>query len=481
MSLASVAHCLGWFALAFSAVMLLPFLPAIGVGDLTNAGNFLGAAILGGFASGALVFSTRGVSGRFGKNECYLVVVLVWPLLALIGAIPLYVTTDVSFGAALFEAFSGLTTTGSSVFAQVDNLPNAVLFWRGLLQWTGGFVTVLLAVVILSFLGGGGMQQFESALARGEGITIPKRLALSARDLAWVYILLTLICAIALWICGVQPLEGLSLAFGAISTGGFETREGGVAALANWPAELVLAMFMIIGAMNMTQHWALMHARLYGYSRAIETRYFLGVVLLAIVVLSAVTWWSSPALGLQNLAAGLYRAVSVLTTTGMTGAGDTLVPMPAILVIGLLLIGGCAGSTAGGMKLFRVAILFKQAQRELARLCHPHGVRPLRMARQPVAEETVGGVWSFFFLMVLSIAGVSVVLAATEMSAMAAVAMTVATISNAGPLATAIYADTPSPADLSSMGQALLVFTMVIGRIELVAFFTLLNPAYWRQ
>jgi trk system potassium uptake protein TrkH len=481
MSLAIVAHCLGWFALAFSAVALLPVLPAVGAGDMNNAGNFLGSAILSAFASCALVFATRGATARFGKNECYLVVVLVWPLLALLGAVPLYVATDMSFWQAVFESVSGLTTTGSSIFDDPGSLPTSILFWRALLHWTGGFVTVLLAIVVLSFLGGGGMQQFESALAKGEGVDIPTRLAQTARDLSWVYIVLTLICAVTLWICGVAPMEGLALAFGAMSTGGFEFRDGGVAALNNWPAELVLAMFMLIGAMNMTQHWALMHARLQGYRRAVETRYFLGVVLVVIVVLGVLTWMHTPSMGLGSLRAGMFQGISILTTTGMTGAADTAVPMPAILIIGLVLIGGCAGSTAGGMKLFRVAVLFKQAQRELARLCHPHGVRPLRIARQTVAEATIGGVWNFFFLMVLSIAGVSALLAAIEMPAMPAIATTIATISNAGPLAGAIHGGTPPPSELSTASQAVLVFAMVVGRVELVAFFTLLNPAYWRQ
>jgi len=480
----AVANTLAWIALPLSAAMLLPALSAVVGGDLRTAQAFAAAALLSAFVSGAVLFATRAREAPWlGKNESYLLVVLAWPLLAALGALPFLLLPlpgdTVTF---LFEAVSGLTTTAASGFETLAGLPPAVLLWRALLHWLGGFLTILLAVVVFSNLGAGGMLYFHSALPRGEGLSVPVRLAQTARDLGWVYALLTLLCAIGLWLTGVPTLDGLGLAFGALSTGGVAMTDGGVPALSNPAAEWVLMAFMLIGAINFTLHWAVVNGRWRPFVQNVEVRY----LLLAVIVIGlglALWFWRTTELGpLASLHAGLFSAASLLSTTGTT---TTLLPegsaFPAILVIGLVLVGGAAASTAGGVKLFRVAILFKQARRELARLVHPHGVLPLKIGQQVVGQDVVTGVWSFFFVLVLALAATTVLLAAGGIEPMAAVALATAALSNAGPVAQAIEPAVPAYASLAVGNKLILMLAMVLGRIEILAFLVLINPTYWRH
>jgi len=484
MRIDAVANTLAWIALPLAAAMLLPALSATVAGDYPTAQAFVGAALLSAFIAGAVLFATRGRDEPWlGKRESYLLVVLVWPLLGGLGAVPFLLLPLPGGGVDyLFEAVSGLTTTGASAFAGPEALPPALLLWRALLQWLGGFLTILLAVVVFSHLGTGGMHYFHSALPRGEGISVPVRLAQTARNLGWVYTVLTFACAIALWLSGVPTLDGLGLAFGAISTGGFAMAEGGVAGLRNVAAELVLVLFMLIGASNFTLHWAVLNGRWRACLQNVELRYLL-IAVVAIGLALALWLWRTTGLGpLASLHAGLFSATSMMSTTGTTSA---VLPVgalfPAVLVIGLVLVGGSAASTAGGVKLFRIAVLFKQARRELARLVHPRGVVPLKMGPQVIDQGVVAGVWSFFFVLVLALAATSALLTATGLEPMPAIALATAALTNAGPLAQAIDPAAPAYAALSGGGKLVTMVAMILGRLEILAFLVLINPTYWRH
>lgn len=483
MSWPKVADVLGWIVLAFTCLMLVPALFALADNNTAAAFGILTSTLFAGFVGGALLISSRGLEGDLGKREAYLLLILVWPLLSLLAALPMvFGTPSVSLINALYDAVSGLTTTGTSAMPDLGALPRSLLIWRSLMEWFGGFLTVLLALVLLSQLSLGGMELVVNALPKGEGDTLPQRLAQTAGDLLWIYGLLTGLGGLLLWLSGVPAFDAVRLAMAAISTGGFFAAEGGGIVAMPWFTRILISALLLFGMTNLSLHWALVRRRGGFYRLHRESSYM--VLTIAVVMLGAgIHAWSSPEGAILPIAVAraAEETIWVLSTSGIgVGEDAPLQMLSPLLVVGLLLVGGCSGSTAGGMKFLRTAVLFKQAKRELARLSHPHRVSPLTIGEQRLGNTTIRGVWSFFFVFLLIIGVIAVVLAGTGMSFDQALAYTLAAVTNAGPLVSAISADAPPASLLASGPKILLMGAMLLGRMEFLVLLILLNRSYWR-
>ena len=488
MSFTSVIHCLGWSIVLLAALMLLPAMTAIFEGNTHLAWTFAASSVLSGFFGAGFALSTWRTSAEFGKREAFMFLVLVWIVLAFFGAMPLHFSGIPRHPLdAYFEAISGLTTTGATVFVGLDAMSPAILLWRALLQWSGGLLSIVLAVSLISHLGIGGMAVFHSALPRGEGGSLPARMLQSARDLFWVYVVLTLLGAVALWAGGMSAFDGLCHAFAGISTGGFSTRDDSIASFREPLVELVLMGVMLLGALNFTVHWA----ALYGHFRAFRENigiYYLGLALaaLTLIVLTMGAFGGSGQDFVSMFRVGIFTAVSALTTTGFTNSmvGEDVAMMtalPPILIIGLVLAGGTLASTTGGIRLNRIAVLFKQAQRELLRLTYPHGVRVLRMGNMRIENNIIWSVWSFFFVFVLALAALALTLASLGLDPETAIAAATVSVANAGPLLHAIVPGAPGYDEMSQGVKTALIVGMLAGRVELLALLSLLNPAFWSR
>lgn len=481
MSIASVLGSLGWAIIALAVAMFLPSLAALTTADYGLSWTYAASAVLTGFCGGCLVFVTRDTSKVFGKSEGYAFIVLVWVVLSLFGALPIYLADQsLLFVDAAFEAVSGLTTTGATVIQGLDAAPAPLLLWRALLQGFGGFLTVLLVVVLLSHLGVGGLDMFTSALPRGEGGTLPQRMAQTVWELAWVYAALLLLCALLLWAAGMTGFEAICHALSVLSTGGFSTRNGGIAAFDSFAVDAVVVVFMLVGATNITLLAAAGTGRWRAVRRDVELRYlyvtaFIAAVICAVLLL---VHGEGPVLGL--VWRGMFTGVSLLTTTAYSN-GDVAGVLSPVLAVGLVLVGGMTGSTAGGLKLLRVAVLFKQSQRELQKLSHPHGVVRLRLAGRRIEDSVIRSVWSFFFVYILSIAAGATLLGGLGLDPVTAVGVVVACLNNAGPALPILAPDAPAYAEMSSAIKVTLMIAMLLGRIELLALLAVLNPAYWKR
>ncbi len=488
MSYTSVVHCLGWAVISLAALMILPALTALLDGDTALAWTFMASAVLSGFCGAGFALATWHGVEDFGKREGFMFLVLIWLVLALFGAIPLHFSGLPGLPIdAFFEAISGLTTTGATVFESLETMPPAILLWRALLQWAGGLLSIILAVSLISHLGIGGMEAYQSALPRGEGANLPTRMLQTAQDLFWIYVLLTLFGAIALWATGMSAFDGLCHAFAALSTGGFSTRDGGIASFDSPAIELALMAIMLLGAMNFTLHWAVFNGRFRAFRENAEILYLaLTVTVLVFAVILLILLGEAGRGFVGPFRKGIFTAISALTTTGFSntalppGGGVAMVLAP-ILIIGLVLVGGATGSTTGGMRLMRVAVLFKQAQRELLRLSHPHGIRLLRLGKVRVENPVVWSVWSFFFLLILVLAAIALSLAFLGLSPEAAVIAAVLSVCNAGPFLQSMAPDAPSYGEMPDGAKLVLTFGMLAGRVELLALLSLMNLAYWRR
>ena len=485
MAYAAVFSVLGWTLVSFAAAMVLPAFVGFGYGETQLGLTFLAAAGLTVFAGGALVISTRGPRALVSRREGFLLAVLVWAVLPLFGALPLYYGGAVPTAAdAYFEALSGLTTTGATVLTDVESAARSILFWRALLQWYGGLGTIMLAIALLSLLGIGGMQLYRSAMPRGEQDSLPSRLKQAAAAIWWIYASLTLACAALLWLSGLPAFDAVCIAFSTLSTGGFSTRNASIAAFDNPVAELILVVFMLAAAVNFTLHWALAH----GYGRAYredpEIRLLLGIAVTAALAVALVFLVQAGDDPLAAIGTALFSTVSFLTTTGFHGSGGAPSLWPAfvpLLAFALMIIGGSTGSTAGGLKLMRLLILFKEAGRELARLSHPHGVIRIRYGQSAVSDEAMRALWSFFILYVFCLVAATLVLAALGLDLRTALAAAAAAFSNTGPALELVTAAGEGYGAFPAGAKWVLCFAMLAGRLELFAVLVLLRPTLWRR
>lgn len=482
MAYAAVLSILGWLISAWAAAMLAPLLVAINYDEAGPAGAFLASALLTGFAGGVLVFATRGTARTVSKREAFLLAVLAWGLLAVFGALP-YVFAEVtaSLTDAYFEALSGLTTTGATVLTGLDAMPRSILFWRALTSWIGGFATIILALGMLSLLGVGGMQLFRGVIPRGERESLELRLLHAARAVWWIYALMTALCGALLWLAGMPPFDALSHALSTLSTGGFSTRDASIAAFSNPLIEAVLIVFMLAAACNFGLFWGLFHGRWRALRENPELRYLPLVALVAAMAIAAILLAAGRGGG-ESLRVALFSAVSVLTTTGFTVGGEGGWPsgLP-ILFLALMLMGGATGSTAGGLKLMRVALMLKEGWRELARLAHSHGVVRLRYARQALPDASLSPVWAFIILYLLCFVAVALGLAAFGLDLRTALAAAGASLSNAGPAMAMVAEGGAGYAPLPLGAKWLLCLAMLLGRLELFTLLALASPAFWRH
>lgn len=482
MGYATVLSIVGWLLLAWAAAMVLPVLVAVNYAEASAAGAFAAAALLTGFAGGILVIATRGVGRRVSRREAFLLAVVAWVVLPAFGALPFSFTgvapspTD-----AYFEALSGLTTTGASVLGDPAALPRSILFWRALSQWIGGLGTIMLALAMLSLLGVGGMQLYRSALPRGERDTLELRLLEASRSIWWIYALLTALCAVLLWAAGMTPFDALCHALSTLSTGGFSSGAGALVPTRSPLVEAVLVVFMLAGAMNFTLLWALFHGHPRPLREDPELRYLLGVAAFAAATISAVLLLAHAGAG-ESLRLGIFSAVSMLTTTGFlaeeAGAWPSALP---VLFLALMMMGGSTGSTAGGLKLMRVALMLKEGWRELGRLAYPHGVVRLHYARQAIADSDLGTVWGFIIVYLLCFVLVSLGLAWFGLDLRTALAASGAALSNTGPGIAMVTGDGAGYAAMPVGAKWLVALAMLLGRLELFTLLALLSPGFWRH
>lgn len=486
MSFASAFLPLGWVLGAFAVSMLLPAFVAMGYGEADQAQTFLLSAVLTAFVGGALIIATRGVAQRPPRRrEGFLLALLTWTVLPAFGALPLYnIGIAPTIMDAYFEAVSGFTTTGATVFDQLDIAERSVLIWRAEMQWLGGLSTIVLVLVLLSFLGGGGMHLFQSAMPRGERSVMSRQLIQALRAIVVVYAALTFLCAALLWLAGLGPFEAFTQALSTVSTGGFTTRDHSVGGFDNALVEIVLVVFMIAGAINFTFHWAAAHGRGVGvYRHDPEFKLLMGISMAAAALLSVTLILAGTSLE-QGVRQGIFNAVSALTTTGFVTGDMGLWPLSVpLMMLMLMLIGGAAGSTAGGLKLLRFAVLMKMGGREIQRLTHPHGVVQTRLGDREVESSDTRAVWSFFCVFLLALVVIALVLAGLGEGFPRALAFTVAAMTNggAGDGSALVGEASGGYADISAAGKGLLAFAMVLGRLEILTVLVLLSPTFWRR
>jgi len=483
MSFRAIQRILGLLLMVFSLTMLPPVGVSLYYGDGTYAAFLAAFAWL--VAVGAAVWwPARRDRRDLRLRDGFVVVTLFWTVLGTAGALPLYISPQPAIGLtdAVFEAVSGLTTTGATILVGLDALPRSILYYRQQLQWLGGMGIVILAVALLPMLGVGGMSLYRAEMPGPVKDTkLAPRITQSARMLWVVYVTITAACAAGYALAGMSPFDAIGHAFATVAIGGFSHYDASLGQFDSRTVELVAVFFMLVGAMNFGLHFvAWRSGRLGAYWRDPECAAFLRLMLgLSMVTLVYLLVAGDYEDTLQLAADGVFQAVSIATTTGFTTSHYHHWPagLPVLLLFASF-IGGCAGSTAGGLKVVRCLLLVKQGRREIIRLVHPTAEIPVQLGGRAVPLRVVDAVWGFFAVYVGVFIVLMLALMATGLDQVTAFSAIGATLNNLGP---GLGEVASNYASLSVPAKWICVLAMLLGRLEIFTLLILFTITFWRK
>lgn len=484
MQIKTVLRLLGIFLMLFSVSMLTP-LSINFIFHEACAQPFMLAFICTFLTGCNLWLLFRHQKADLKIRDGFLLVALFWFVLCGFGALPFlliiqqnhhYITN------AIFESVSGFTTTGASIIKNIHTLPNAALFYRQQLQFLGGMGMVVLAVAILPMLGVGGMQLYraETPGPMKESKLTP-RIAHTAKTLWSIYCLLTIGCMLCYWVAGMSWFEALGESFSTVSTGGFSMHNNSFAYYHSTAIELIACCFMLIGSSNFALHYlAFIKKDVRCYAADEEFRHYLSVILGFITVVSLVLILANNyASHHMAIVKSAFHIISFATTTGFTST--EVAYWPACIPIAMILlgiIGGCGGSTSGGIKAVRALLLIKQSKQEIKRLIHPHAVISLKFGQQPLSEQVLQSVWAFISVFIALFFVIMLLLMAFGNDFLSAFSATIASIANLGAGFGNIQQDF---AQLNMASKWILIFAMIAGRLEIFSLLILFSRHFWEK
>ena len=473
---------------------LFLFFPAL-IGYLYSEPIWTDFIILGilFFAFGIIIFTLFKKTKSYPQSSSELqakdgltLVLLVWILLSTISSTPfLMFDENMSFIRAFFEAVSGLTTTGATIFSGLELMPKAILIWRAILQWLGGMGILVLTIAILPMFGVGGMQIFRAeASGPMKDKKFTPRIAETAKALWTIYVFLTLFCCVGYWVAGMELFDALAHAFTTVSIGGLSTYDESIGFFNSFKIEAVAVFFMLLAAMNFTLHFAVLRSfSLKAYLQSIEARYFFSIIFISVAFIFLVLLINfSDESSLSTIARiTVFNVVSIATTTGYATTDYNLWPTITFsLMLLLSCFTTCSGSTGGGVKLIRAIIMLKQARREILRTVHPHAIIPIKIGNQTVANRVILAVLAFMFFYLLTLVTAFLLLTSTGLSAGASISAALACLNNLGP---ALFELGPSAnyGILSDIQLSILSVVMLLGRLELLTIFVFFSVSFWKS
>ena len=478
-----ILKVLGFLLFIFSASLLPPLI----IGWFDNDGTHLvfmqswGVLLL----LGTLMWlPNRNILDDLRIRDGFLIVVLFWLVLALSGALPflLVENPDMNVVDAVFESMSGLTTTGATVLTGLDHLPRSILYYRQQLQWLGGMGIIVLAVAIAPILGVGGMQLFRAeATGPMTNNKLTPRITETAKALWYIYFGLTVLCAALYFLAGMSLFDAIGHSFSTLAIGGFSTHDASIAYFNNPLIDVIVMLFMVIAGINFSLHYlALRHRSLRHYIADSEVKaFFLILAVLSVITISLLLIEGTFEETVDAIRLGLFQVISISTTTGFTTSSFSYWPglLPVLLIIGSF-VGGCAGSTAGGMKVIRVELLIRQGRREIDSLLHPNAVLPIKLNKRPVTDNVINAVWGFFALYVISFTSLGLLMMMSGSDIVTAFSATAACLNNLGPGLGDVADNYRS---ISDSGKWILSFAMLLGRLELFSLLVVLTPEFWKR
>jgi len=482
-NLRPVFFVVGALITILAGFMLIPALV-----DL-QAGNdewqiFSAAALFTGFCGLSIFITNKDRRVKtFTTKQIFIIITASWTTLALFSSLPFILSDiEISFTDAIFESVSGLTTTGSTILIGLDEMLPGILVWRALLQWIGGFGFIVMAMAILPLLSIGGMHVFRAEYSDHSDGIMPRSTQVFG-TIGGLYAFITLICALCLWTAGMSGFDSICHAMTTIATSGFSTHDASISYFDSQVIELIMIFFMIISSIPFVLYIQFIRGRKMTLLKDTQVRFFLLILVSAV---GAMTFWLSYFNGVdidQAFRDASFNVVSIITTTGFSSSDYTTWGSFAVVVLLIFgVIGGCSGSTTGGIKIFRFQILISAVRAQINRLIQPHGVFLQMFNGRNVHEDISNSVMSFIILFGITFAVISVMLSTTGLDYMTSISAAASAIANLGP---AVGSDIIGPggnySSLPDMAKWTLSFAMLLGRLEIFTVLIILSPFFWKS
>ncbi|URQ72249.1 TrkH family potassium uptake protein [SAR86 cluster bacterium] len=478
MNIKPIINLFGVLLIAFSFVMLVPFIIGV-IYSEDNHQIYIFVFIIV-FAFGLFLWLlSRGSLKEIRITEGFVITILFWFVLGMIGSIP-FVLSGITIVDSVFESISGVTTTGATVLTALEDLPKSLLIYRQLLQWIGGMGLIILVVAIMPSFGIGGSQLFKMD---APGFDSSEKLTPTIRESAaalWkIYIGLTVLCLISYVLAGMDTFDAVSHALSTVSIGGFSTYDQSIGFFNNVYIEIVCIMFMLLSATSFSLHYySIFHGKRLKHFYDPELRFFF-LVILGIIIIISFYYLIINNLDLSSLRYIIFQTISIVTTSGFVTGEYSLMPgfVPFLLLVGAF-IGACSGSVGGGLKAWRVLIIINQAKKEITKIIHPSAVVTTKIGKKVIDASISEKVWGFFTVYVITFIMLLMLVLSSGLDFESAFSAVGATLNNLGP---GLGAVSENYGSLSMMTKITLCFAMILGRLEIFTLLVVLTPAFWRR
>ena len=476
-----VLFIIGLLLATLAGGMLIPAIIDIFTGDASWQ-VFAVSAGLTGFVAGALILTNRGEIAALTVEQAFALTSWSWLAMTAFAALPFsFSSLNLSYTDGFFEAMSGLTTTGATVISGLDETPKGILMWRALLQWFGGIGIIVMAIAVLPMLNVGGMQLFRIESSDTSEKILP-RAAEIAGSIARLYFGISLACALAYMLAGMGVFDAIAHAMTTIATGGFSTSDQSIGAFNSVAVDMVAIIFMIVSSLPFVVYLQLARGDHEPLLRDAQIRSFLALLCSLIAILWIYRLTQGNVAAWQALREVIFNISSILTGTGYTNAAyDQWGNFPLSIFLIAAFIGGCAGSTACGLKIFRLYLIVKLALRYMRQLIHPNGVFSIRYNNRPLSENVAISVLVFAMTYFICFAVIAGLLGLMGIDLITAISASASTIANVGPGLGALVGPSGNYAALPDMVKWVLCIAMLLGRLELFAVLVMLTPAFWRR
>ncbi|MBW1996348.1 MAG: TrkH family potassium uptake protein [Deltaproteobacteria bacterium] len=478
----SVIRFIGILVFFLGLSMAFPFLVSVAYGEPDSMPLLYSMIIAMAIGTFLYLAAKKDEVKSLGHRDGVAIVTFGWIAAGFVGAIPYVVSGAIpDFTNAYFESLSGFTTTGASILQNIEGLPKGLLMWRSITQWFGGMGIIVLSIAILPFLGVGGMQLYKAEVPSPVVDKLKPRISDTAKTLWKVYILITALEILFLFLGGMPIFEAVAHAFCTMPTGGFSPKNASIAHYNNPYFDTVVIVFMIVAGINFSLHYKLLRGDLTIFRKDPECRAYLTILLVFILLVTFDLYGTVYGSLVRAFRYATFQVSSIMTTTGFATANFDQWPTLSKKVLVLcMFLGAMAGSTGGGIKTIRLVLLAKHAYQEVFRIIHPHAITTVKLGRKVVPPEVLSGIWGFFILYLVIFVISLLIMASLGLDLVSSFASVAACIFNVGP-GLGMVGPTKNYILVPTLGKWVLIFCMLVGRLEIYTVVALLIPEYWRK
>ena len=474
----TVFFTLGILQIILGIFMMVPIIAQFFYDEIDS--SFFSASLITIIFGTLFFLSNLDHNKKLNLQQAFLLTALSWLNIAIFGSLPFFFSSaNFSFTNAFFESMSGITTTGSTIISNLENMPKGILLWRAILQWLGGIGIIVMAITLMPIMNVGGMQLFKISNNDSTEKILPKSKEISLR-LIFIYVALTALCLISYKFLGMNIFDSLTHSMTTLSTGGFSNYNQSIGFFDSFFIEIAAMVFIILGSLPFIAYIKFLSGNKKIFFSDIQVKTFFKVILISIIILSIyITVNSSTPLNLRSI---FFNVISILTGTGYVNAQfDNWGGFPIIIFLGLMFIGGCAGSTTCGVKIFRIQILYSFILNQLKKIIYPKGIFILKYDKNPVDDKFIGSIISFIYMYLIIFFIITTLLSLSGLDFITSISGAATSISNVGPGLGSIIGPNGNFSSLPEISKWILTLGMILGRLELFAILVLFLPSFWRN